>query len=67
MTRFKFSFLGHIMQRPISLTESIILGKVEEKRKRGHEYKVNSLNYSGNRSTAGISEESGCVVAKSQH
>ena len=35
MLKLKFQYLGHLMQRADSLEKTLMLGKIEERRRRG--------------------------------
>ena len=38
--KLKLHYFGHLMQRPVSLKKSLILGKIEGRRRRGQQRKV---------------------------
>ena len=40
MLKLKLQFFGHLMQRPDSLKKSLILGKIEGRRRRGQQRKT---------------------------
>ena len=40
MLKLKLHYFGHLMQRPVSLKKSLILGKIEGRRRRGQQRKV---------------------------
>ena len=37
MLKLKLHYFGHLMQRPVSLKKSLILGKIEGRRRRGQQ------------------------------
>ena len=37
MLRLKLQYFGHLMQRPDSLEKTLMLGKIEDKRRRGQQ------------------------------
>ena len=37
MLKLKFQYFGHLMQRPDSLEKTLMLGKIEGKRRRGRQ------------------------------
>ena len=37
MLKLKCQFFGHLMQRAVSFEKTLILGKIEDKRRRGHQ------------------------------
>ena len=37
MVRLKLQYFGHLMRRPDSLEKTLMLGKIEEKRRRGQQ------------------------------